>query len=143
MTGAGCCGEYELGACEGDYPVARHGDGTPVAPSALPGRTPLDVRLGLTQPGGVAHKLRWGILGSAKICEDWARALGDVPGASVVAVAARSAASAKKFAEKLGIAKSYEGYEHLANDPDVDIVYVGTITALHKEHALMCIAGGK
>lgn len=91
----------------------------------------------------MAHKLRWGILGSAKICEDWARALGDVPGASVVAVAARSAASAKKFAEKLGIAKSYEGYEHLANDPDVDIVYIGTITALHKEHALMCIAGKK
>lgn len=136
-------GESTFGANVGDYPVARHPDGSPVAPSDLPGRTPLDIRLGLTQPEGVAHKLRWGILGSAKICEDWVRALRDIPGASVVAVAARSAASAKDFAEKLGIPKFYEGYENLANDPDVDIVYIGTITALHKAHALMCIASGK
>ena len=87
----------------------RHPDGSPVAPSDLPGRTPLDIRLGLTRPEGVAHNLRWGILGSAKIGEDWARALADVPGASVVAVAARSAASAEKFAAKLGIPKSYGG----------------------------------
>jgi hypothetical protein len=26
--------------------------------------TPLDVRLGLTQPDGIAHRLRWGIIGS-------------------------------------------------------------------------------
>ena len=132
-----------FGASSGDYPIARHPDGSPVAPSDLPGRTPLDIRLGLTKPEGVAHMLRWGILGSAKICEDWARALEDVPGASVVAVAARSASSAEAFAAKLGIPKSYEGYEALAADPDIDIVYIGTITALHKEHALMCIAAGK
>ena len=30
---------------------------------ALPGRTPLDIRLGLTNAADVAHPLRWGILG--------------------------------------------------------------------------------
>ena len=130
------------GATSGDYPVARHPDGSPVAPSVLPGRTPLDIRLGLTQPEGVAHPLRWGILGAAKICEDWARALRDVPGATAVAVAARSQDSAQAFADKMGLPKAYEGYEALAADPDIDIVYIGTITALHKEHALMCIAAG-
>ena len=130
------------GATSGDYPVARHPDGSAVAPSVLPGRTPLDIRLGLTQPEGVAHPLRWGILGAAKICEDWARALRDVPGAETVAVAARSQDSAQAFADKMGLPKAYEGYEALAADPDIDIVYIGTITALHKEHALMCIAAG-
>ena len=59
----------------------------------------------------------------------------------VVAVAARSGDTANKFADKLGIPKSYEGYEKLANDPEIDIIYIGTITALHKDHALMCIWG--
>jgi len=28
-------------------------------------------------------------------------------------------------------------------DPEIDILYVGTITALHVEHALMALRGGK
>jgi predicted dehydrogenase len=111
--------------------------------SALPGRTPLDIRLGLTNAADVAHPLRWGILGAANICADWVRALANVPGASVVAVAARSAASAQSFADEWGIARAYEGYEKLAADGEVDVVYCGTITPLHKEHVLMMIEAGK
>lgn len=123
--------------------AARHGDGAAVVASTLPGRTPLDVRLGLTKPADVTFPLRWGILGAANICADWVRALTNVPGASVVAVAARSADSAASFAAEWSIPRSYEGYDKLAADPDVDIVYCGTITPLHKEHVLMCIAAGK
>ena len=111
--------------------------------SALPGRTPLDIRLGLTKAEDVNHKLRWGILGAANICADWVRALANVPGATVVAVAARSQASAQSFADEWGIASAYEGYDKVANDPDVDIVYCGTITPLHKEHVIMCLEAGK
>ena len=42
---------------------------------------PLDVRLGLTQPTGTAHTLRWGFLGTGGISSDWAKCLQDVPGA--------------------------------------------------------------
>ena len=111
--------------------------------SALPGRTPLDIRLGLTKAEDVNHKLRWGILGAANICADWVRALANVPGATVVAVAARSQASAQSFADEWGIPNAYEGYDKVANDPDVDIVYCGTITPLHKEHVIMCLEAGK
>ena len=111
--------------------------------SALPGRTPLDIRLGLTNAADVAHPLRWGILGAAKICEDWARALRDVPGAETVAVAARSQDSAQAFADKMGLPKAYEGYEALAADPDIDIVYIGSKTPDHFDHCMMCIKAGK
>jgi predicted dehydrogenase len=56
---------------------------------------------------------------------------------------ARSADSAQAFADEWGIAKAYEGYGKLAADPDVDIVYCGTITPLHREHVVMCIEAGK
>ena len=111
--------------------------------SKLPGRTPLDIRRGLTKAGDEAHPLRWGILGAANICADWVRALANVPGATVVAVAARSRASAQSFAEEWAIPRAYEGYEHIAADAEVDIVYCGTITPLHKEHVLMMIKAGK
>ena len=41
------------------------------------------------------------------------------------------------------IPTAYEGYEKVAKDPDVDIVYCGTITPLHKEHVIMCLEAGK
>jgi hypothetical protein len=124
--------------------IATHGDGTVVQPSGLPGRTPRDVRLGITRVGDEAHPLRWGILGAADISADWVRALSFVPGASVAAVAARSGAKAAAWAaEVCPGATVHEGYESLAADPNVDIVYVGTITGLHRDHAMMCVNAGK
>jgi dihydrodiol dehydrogenase / D-xylose 1-dehydrogenase (NADP) len=63
-----------------------------------------------------------------------------------VAVAARKLEDAEAFAAAHQIPKAYGGdgaYLELCNDPNVDICYVGTITTLHKTHALMAIAGGK
>ena len=47
-----------------------------------------------------------------------------------VAVAARDIKRATEFAEKHEIGKSYGSYEQLAEDPQVEIAYVG-VTALH------------
>jgi len=49
----------------------------------------------------------------------------------VVAVAGRSLERAKEFAGRFSIAKAYGSYEQLAQDNDVDIVYVGTIHPTH------------
>ena len=49
----------------------------------------------------------------------------------VVAVAGRSLERAKGFASRFSIAKAYGSYEQLAQDNDVDIVYVGTIHPTH------------
>ena len=45
-----------------------------------------------------------------------------------------------------GCARAYGGdnaYAEICADPEIDILYVGTITALHAEHALMALRGGK
>lgn len=104
---------------------------------------PLDVRLGTTDAKDVAHKLRWGILGAGNISSQWVLCLRACPGAEVTSVAARDLERAQEFASRLGVEHAYGSYEEMANAPDVDIVYVGTITRLHKEHSLLCIAAGK
>ena len=105
--------------------------------------TPLDVRDGLTSADGVSHPLRWGVLGASNISSDWCKCLRHVPGASIVAVAARSLERATAFASKHGIPKVCTTYSELVSDPDVDIIYVGTKTFSHKEHSLLAIAAGK
>ena len=50
-----------------------------------------------------------------------------------MAVAGRSLERAKEFAAHFSVAKAYGSYEQLAQDSDVDIVYVGTINLTHYE----------
>lgn len=65
--------------------------------------------------------LRWGIASTGKISNDFCAALTTLPEEhhQVVAVAARSEASAKDFADKFNIPKYYGGYELLAADSNV------------------------
>lgn len=65
--------------------------------------------------------LRWGIASAGKISNDFCLALSTLSkdDHEVVAVAARSEASAKEFADSFGIPKYYGGYEKLAADADV------------------------
>ena len=109
----------------------------------LPPSTPLDVRRGVTDAGDVAHPLRWGILGTGSISAQWVESLRACKGASVTAVAAREMSRAQAFADALDIPRAYDDYALMAAADDVDIVYVGTITRLHKEHSLIAIEAGK
>ncbi|MDE0662006.1 MAG: Gfo/Idh/MocA family oxidoreductase [Gammaproteobacteria bacterium] len=109
----------------------------------LPPSTPLDVRRGVTDAPAVAHPLRWGILGAGSISAQWVESLHACKGASVTAVAAREMTRAQAFANALNIPSAYDSYVEMATADDVDIVYVGTITRLHKEHSLIAIEAGK
>ena len=48
-----------------------------------------------------------------------------------MAVAGRSLDRAKEFAARFSVTKAYGSYEQLAQDSDVDIVYVATIVPAH------------
>ena len=109
----------------------------------LPPSAPLDVRRGLTDAADTAHPLRWGILGTGSISAQWVGCLKQCKGATVTAAAARDAERAQAFADRLDIPRAYGSYAEMVAAPDVDIVYVGTITRLHKEHALLAIEAGK
>lgn len=110
---------------------------------AFPPSTPRDIRLGITKAEDKAYPLRWGIIGAGNISRQWVEALRACKGATLVAVAARSEDRAKEFAEQNGIESAYGNYAEMVASPDVDIVYVGTISRLHKEHSLLAIAAGK
>ena len=85
---------------------------------------------------------KWGILGSGKICQDWTSSL-VLNGSSVLAVAARSLDSAKAFAERFEIPRSYGSYSSLLEDEEVQIVYVGTIHTHHCALVLEALEKGK
>ncbi len=87
--------------------------------------------------------IRWGILGTGKIAKAMAQGLRDTPGAELVAVASRTQAGADRFGEEFGVARRHGSYRQLAEDPQVDVVYIATPHPMHHENAVMCLEGGK
>lgn len=65
--------------------------------------------------------LKWGIATVGNIAHDFVTALSTLPREEhqVVAVAARNISKAKAFAELHLIGTAYEGYETLAEDPNI------------------------
>ena len=88
-------------------------------------------------------KIRWGFLSAGAIASAFAAALHHSESGQAVAVAARSGADAARFAARYGIARSYEGYETLLEDPEVDVVYLATPHPLHAEWAIATLQAGK
>ncbi len=86
---------------------------------------------------------RWGILGTGAIAGQFVEGLKGTPGAEVLAVGSRSEASAERFGQERGIPRRYAGYENLAADPDVDVVYVATPHPFHAANAELCLRAGK
>lgn len=91
----------------------------------------------------MSQVIRWGILGTGKISTAFATALQDTPGAKLVAVASRSADSAASFGARFGVRRCHASYQALADDDQVDVVYIGTPHPMHHENAMMCLHGGK
>jgi predicted dehydrogenase len=90
-----------------------------------------------------APPLRWGLLGTGWIAERFTDALHRDTRQQVVAVGSRSPASAKEFADEVGIGRAHGSYADLVADADVDIVYVATPHNFHHAHALLALDAGK
>ncbi|MFJ5259370.1 Gfo/Idh/MocA family protein [Streptomyces sp. NPDC088387] len=90
-----------------------------------------------------ADGVRWGILATGGIAAAFTADLVDLPDAEVVAVASRSAESAKAFAERFGIPRAYGDWDALARDEDVDVVYVATPHSAHRVAAGLCLEAGR
>jgi predicted dehydrogenase len=88
-------------------------------------------------------KIKWGILSTGHISGKFAEALKSLPEADLVAVASRDSGKAKSFAEKHNIPKAYGSYEELADDADIDVVYIGTPHTFHLENSVLCMRKGK
>ncbi|MGZ4436384.1 MAG: Gfo/Idh/MocA family protein [Nocardioides sp.] len=112
--------------------------------AALPS---LDVTPGpsLAAPLPPDRPVRWGILATGKIATGFARNLALLPECELAGVGARRLESAEAFAAEHGSAstRAYGDYRALVEDPDVDVVYVATPHALHKEHVELAFEAGK
>ena len=89
--------------------------------------------------------IRWGVMGAGLISRDFVgalKALSPEEGV-VVAVGARDLEGAAAFARELSIERVHEGYEALAADPEVDVIYVGTVAQAHVQCARIALAAGK
>ncbi|HOJ32064.1 MAG TPA: Gfo/Idh/MocA family oxidoreductase [Candidatus Hydrogenedentes bacterium] len=89
------------------------------------------------------NTIRWGILSTGSIAHTFARGLSAAPGAELVAVGSRTQEAANAFGEEFNVPHRHGSYEALANDPDVDVIYVATPHNLHKENTILCLESGK
>ncbi|GAA1537078.1 hypothetical protein GCM10009730_52920 [Streptomyces albidochromogenes] len=94
------------------------------------------------------HKetVRWGVLATGGIASSFTTdllAMRESDGAEVVAVASRTTAGAKAFAERFGIPRAYGGWAELAADEDVDVVYVAGPHSAHRAAAALCLEAGR
>ncbi len=87
--------------------------------------------------------MRWGIAGTGIIASVFADAMSKVEGGTVVAIGSRTAESAGRFAAAFGVPRAHGSYQALADDPDVDVVYVATPHAQHLDVAAPSLEAGK
>ena len=87
--------------------------------------------------------VRWGILGTGNIAQQFARGLAELPDAQLVGVGSRSLETAQAFAKTFGAAHAHGSYEALVEDAEVEVVYIATPHTLHAENSLLCLEAGK
>lgn len=87
--------------------------------------------------------LRWGILGTGNIANQFARGVAASQRSRISAVGSRSMESARQYAASHGIASAYGSYDDLLTDRAVDAVYVSLPNSMHHEWALKALRAGK
>jgi predicted dehydrogenase len=89
-------------------------------------------------------KIRWGILGVAKIATNKViPAMQCASNVEIVAIASRDKKKAKAAAEQLGIAQAYGSYEELLADPSIDAIYNPLPNHLHAPWSIRAAEAGK
>lgn len=95
-------------------------------------------------PGDPPRRLRWGVLGVARIATQKV-----IPGmrrgrrSEILAIASRDLARAREAARRLGIPKAYGSYEELLDDPEVEAVYNPLPNHLHVPWSIRALEKGK
>jgi predicted dehydrogenase len=92
----------------------------------------------------VRKKVRWGVLGAAKIAvEKVIPAMLRGEWCEVAGLASRDLDRARRAADKLGVPKAYGSYEELLADPDIEAVYNPLPNHLHVPLSIKAAESGK
>lgn len=90
------------------------------------------------------HKVRWGVLGVAKIAtQKVIPAMQRSSLCQVVGIASRDDRRARQAAQRLGLEKSYGSYEQLLADPQIEAVYNPLPNHLHVPWTIQALQAGK
>jgi len=89
------------------------------------------------------NKIRWGILGTGAISPAIAKALPETATGELYAIGSRSMDSARKWAAKYPVTKTYGSYAALIADPKVDAVYIALPNNIHCEWVVKAAEAGK
>lgn len=94
------------------------------------------------------NKLKWGILGAARVNERLLPAIIEAPNSQLVAIASRRVGAAKAALEKYAPCYAdsvtcYDDMDSLINDKNVEVIYCPMANEEHAEWALKAINAGK
>lgn len=104
---------------DSDFPQAR-----PLDPASVP-------------------SLRWGIVGAGDIADVFINTLKKHTKQQVVGIASKTAGKAAALAAKHGVDKTYDSYEQLCAQKDIDVIYIATLPNTHLADSLIAINAGK
>lgn len=85
----------------------------------------------------------FGIIGAGNIAHKFIEAVRMTKNADVTAVASKSLERARDWAEKEGLSRYYDSYETLLANPDIDIIYIATLSNAHYDNIKACLEAGK
>ncbi len=91
----------------------------------------------------MAENIRWGILGTGAIAHKFADGLAVVPDAELAAVGSRAQRTADAFGDEFDVPGRHGSYESLAEDPEIDAIYVSSPHPMHHDNTLLCLKADK
>lgn len=91
----------------------------------------------------IQERVRWGLLGTARINQKLMPAIRKTERSELAAVASRSQDRAERYASERGIPLAYGTYADLLADSQVDAVYIPLPNSLHVEWSIKAAQAGK
>jgi predicted dehydrogenase len=85
----------------------------------------------------------WGIIGCGTIAHQFAHGIEKLDNCTIVACASLTSGRAEYFAKKYQIQRSYNDYQSLVIDPDIDAIYIATTHNFHFENIKLCLINSK
>lgn len=86
---------------------------------------------------------RWGILGTSFISGTMADAINNNPDSSLQAIAGRRESAVVDFAQKYNVKTTYNNYQQLINDNNLDIIYIALPNHLHHKYVQKALLANK
>jgi len=88
-------------------------------------------------------KINWALVGTGGISNRFLIGLKAAEGAIAAAVVSRTMEKAAGFAARHGIEKSFDNFDRMLEEADIDVVYIGTPNNTHHDLTIRALKAGK